>query len=290
MSLLECKCAQPLWALGIPDCHPVLRPIRRVAFETNLIASDDPADFNLLTSTLYTDARRLITPTLYQVASERPEPVFEELSGTRFFVRKTPRNFTALVAKPPAEWGINIDQLRCRSRLGVFLIDEAGVVWGRRASAIEAGPIPIDPATVSARMVFPSDTAITKYEITFDFAQGFEDFELVPVYADKGLLNYVAPIALRMEARYNQSFGSLDVFIYALYAQSAGNLYVPITGQAANIRIRDASNNVISATFNEVRPGVYTASVSLSSGVYTIDMPTPVSGFDVTTAVATITV
>jgi hypothetical protein len=95
--------------------------------------SDDPADFDLVHfHTFYPNARRLMTPILYNVESERPEAVFEELSGTKFFVRHQPRTFKALVAKPPTEWGINIEQLRCVSRLGVFLIDEAGVVWGRR--------------------------------------------------------------------------------------------------------------------------------------------------------------
>jgi hypothetical protein len=197
---MQCKCSQPLWALGIPDCYPVLRPIRRIAFETVLDESRDPADFDLVNSTLYPNARRLMTPILYNVESERPEAVFEELSGTKFFVRHQPRTFKALVAKPPTEWGINIEQLRCVSRLGVFLIDEAGVVWGRRVTFHAAAPIPIEPGTIQVRLLFPSDSAITKYEFSFDFAQSLMDFELVPVFADAGLLNYVPKLAARLEA------------------------------------------------------------------------------------------
>ena len=286
---MQCRCSQPLWALGIPDCHPVLRPIRRVAFETVLEASNAPADFNLLNSSLYPNARRLMTPILYNVESERPEAVFEELSGTKFFVRHQPRTFKALVAKPPTEWGINIEQLRCVSRLGVFLIDDAGVVWGRRVRLDGAAPIPIEPGTVQVRLLFPSDTTITKYEFSFDFAQSLMDFELVPVFADAGLLNYVPGIAARILLSGNPT--TLQALIYALYSRGAGDLYIPITGLATYLELRDNANTLITTNFTEVAPGAYQASsLSLppSGNPYTLRVGTsaPSGAFDYTTAVA----
>jgi len=290
---MQCRCSQPLWALGIPDCHPVLRPIRRIAFETQLEASSTPASFDLFNSTEYPNARRLMTPILYNVESERPEAVFEELSGTKFFVRHQPRTFKALVAKPPTEWGINIEQLRCVSRLGVFLIDDAGVVWGMRVSPGEAAPIPIEPGTVQARLLFPSDATITKYEFSFDFAQSLMDFELVPVFADAGLLNYVSRIAARIEPSWNPP--QLSAVVYALYARGAGDLYIPITGLATHLEIRNNANTAISATFTEVSPGVYQSgslSLSPSGNPYTIRVRStaPSGAFDYTTAVAQFTV
>ena len=287
---MQCRCSQPLWALGIPDCHPVLRPIRRIAFETQLVSSSAPADFDLVNSIMYPNARRLMTPILYNVESERPEAVFEELSGTKFFVRHQPRTFKALVAKPPTEWGINIEQLRCVSRLGVFLIDDAGVVWGRRASPVSAAPIPIEPGTVQVRLLFPSDAAITKYEFSFDFAHSLMDFELVPVFADAGLLNHVPPIAVRLEPILGSPTG-LGAFIYALYAQGPGNFYIPVTGLASHLELRDNANTLIPTSFGEVAPGVYrdtTLSLSASGNPYTIKVgPTaPTGAFDYTTAIA----
>ena len=289
---MQCRCGAPLWALGIPDCHPVLRPIRRIAFETELGASSNPADFDLVNSTVYPNARRLMTPILYNVESERPEAVFEELSGTKFFVRHQPRTFKALVAKPPTEWGINIEQLRCVSRLGVFLIDDAGVVWGRRASPVSAAPIPIEPGTVQVRLLFPSDAAITKYEFSFDFAQILMDFELVPVFADAGLLNYVPPIAVRLEPILERRTG-LGAFVYAVYAQGPGNFYIPVTGLASHLELRDNANTLIPTSFGEVEPGFYQdSSISLppSGAPYTIKVANtaPPSAFDYTTAVAKI--
>jgi len=286
---MQCRCSQPLWALGIPDCHPVLRPIRRVAFETVLNRSSAPADFDLATSSLYPNARRLMTPVLYNVESERPEAVFEELSGTKFFVRHQPRAFKALVAKPPTEWGINIEQLRCVSRLGVFLIDDAGVVWGRRVSQGEAAPIPIESGTVQTRLLFPSDATITKYEFSFDFAQSLMDFELVPVFADAGLLNYVPGIAVRLDVWWTPTV--LTASIYAVYAHSAGNFFIPIERLAPFLVVRDNTGTIINATFTEQVPGVYQAnisSLSSSGNPHTIRVgaSAPPGAFDYTTAVA----
>jgi len=286
---MQCRCSQPLWALGIPDCHPVLRPIRRIAFETALGPSSNPADFALGNSTVYPNARRLMTPILYNVESERPEAVFEELSGTKFFVRHQPRTFKALVAKPPTEWGINIEQLRCVSRLGVFLIDDAGVVWGRRASPVSAAPIPIEPGTVQARLLFPSDATITKYEFSFDFAQSLMDFELVPVFADASLLNHVPGIAARLQSVFTGS--RLNVFAYALYSRGAGDLYIPITGLASDLELRNNAGTPITTNFTEVSPGIYESdplTLPPSGNPYTIRVGRgALSGaFDYTTAVA----
>jgi hypothetical protein len=254
-----------------------------------LDSSSDPADFDLVNSTDYPNARRLMTPILYNVESERPEAVFEELSGTKFFVRHQPRTFKALVAKPPTEWGINIEQLRCVSRLGVFLIDDAGVVWGRRVSRNEAAPIPIEPGTVQARLLFPSDATITKYEFSFDFAQSLMDFELVPVFAGAGLLNYTPGIAARLMARWRPP--ALIAGVYALYARGAGDLYIPITGLAAYLELRNNANTLITTNFTEVAPGVYESdplTLSASGNPYTIRVgaSAPAGAFDYTTAVA----
>jgi hypothetical protein len=259
-----------------------------VAFETQLGPSSAPADFDLINSTVYPNARRLMTPILYNVESERPEAVFEELSGTKFFVRHQPRTFKALVAKPPTEWGINIEQLRCVSQLAVFLIDDAGVVWGRRVSRNQAAPIPIEPGTVQVRLLFPSDATITKYEFSFDFAQSLMDFELVPVFADAGLLNYVPGIAARIAV---VKISPLEVLVHALYARGAGDFYIPISGLASFLELRDNTNTLIPTSFTEFSPGFYrdaSLSLSPSGNPYTIRVGSsaPAGAFDYTTAVA----
>ena len=269
----------------------MLRPIRRIAFETVLTESPAPTDFDLLNSMLYPNARRLMTPILYNVESERPEAVFEELSGTKFFVRHQPRTFKALVAKPPTEWGINIEQLRCVSRLGVFLIDDAGVIWARRVGVSQAAPIPIEPGTVQVRLLFPSDSTITKYEFSFDFAQSLMDFELVPVFAGAEMLDYVPLIATQLAHTWDATDQRLVVAVYALYARGAGERYIPITGLAAFLELRNNANTLISTTFTEIAPGLYEDSplnLPQSGNPYTIRVGSlaPVGAFDYTTAIA----
>jgi len=293
MSLTQCRCGAPLWALGIPDCHPVLRPIVRAAFETVLESSSNPNDFNLLTSTRYPNARRLLSPMLYNVESERPEPVFEELSGTKFFVRHQPRAFKALLPKLPTEWGINVEQFRCVSRLGVFLIDSEGVVWGRREGVSAAAPLPVEPGTVQIRLLFPSDTTITKYEFSFDFAQSLMDFELVPVFANKELTNYAPLIAARILPSWSAPV--LRAFVFALYARGAGDPNIPIPGLATHLEVRNNTNTLITTSFTEAAPGVYESdplTLSASGNPYTIRVGSsaPTNVFDYTTAVAQFTV
>ena len=289
MSLMQCRCGAPLWALGIPDCYPVLRPIVRAAFETVLESSSNPADFNLLTSTRYPNARRLLSPTLYNVESERPEPVFEELSGTKFFVRHQPRAFKALLPKLPTEWGINVEQFRCVSRLGVFLIDSEGVVWGRREGVSAAAPLPVEPGTVQIRLLFPSDTTIPKYEFSFDFAQSLMDFELVPVFANKAITSYAPTMAARVLAEWNAPV--LRAFVFALYARGAGDPNIPIPGLATHLEVRNNTNTLITTNFTELSPGVYESdplTLSPSGNPYTIRVGSsaPAGAFDYTTAVA----
>jgi hypothetical protein len=171
----------------------------------------------------------------------------------------------------------------------VFLIDDAGVVWGRRVSVNEAAPIPIEPGTVQVRLLFPSDAAITKYEFSFDFAQSLMDFELVPVFADAGLLNYVPRIAVRLDVWWTPTV--LTARIYAVYARSAGNFFIPIEGLAPFLVVRDNTGTIINATFTEQMPGMYQAnisSLSSSGNPHTIRVgaSAPTGAFDYTTAVA----
>jgi hypothetical protein len=171
----------------------------------------------------------------------------------------------------------------------VFLIDDAGVVWGRRVRLDGAAPIPIEPGTVQVRLLFPSDTTITKYEFSFDFAQSLMDFELVPVFADAGLLNYTPGIAARLIAQWQPP--ELIASVYALYARGAGDLDIPITGLATYLELRDNANTLITTNFTERAPGAYVSdplTLSPSGNPYTIRVGTgaPTGAFDYTTAVA----
>jgi hypothetical protein len=114
------------------------------------------------------------------------------------------------------------------------------------------------------------------------------DFELVPVFADAGLLNYVPGIAVRLEPTWDPP--NLKAFVYALYARGAGDWYIPIPGLAAYLELRDNTNTLISTSFTEVAPGIYedsSLSLSIWQSLYNQSRAgAPPGAFDYTTAVA----
>jgi hypothetical protein len=81
------------------------------------------------------------------------------------------------------------------------------------------------------------------------------------------------------------------VSVYALYARSAGERYIPIPGLVSYLELRDNTNTLIPTNFTEIAPGVYvdaSLSLSTSGNPYTIMVGSsaPADAFDYTTAVA----
>lgn len=288
---LACKCSSPLWALGVPDCYPVLAPVRRMAFTATLDGSGDPLDFDLLASALYSDAKRLFTPLLYNVTSERPDPVREELSGVSFFVRSSARTITATLAKPPAELLRNIEAMRCRARLGVFLIDQNGIVWGMRAGPFSAAPIPIEPQTLDIKLDFPSDSAITKATLSFTLALSFDDFELVPLSVSNSYLTYVAPLPVELQV-FNPTGSAVDVLVFVQFARGASagpDMYIPLDSLAvSNFLVQDSSGSPYTvSSVTSIAPGRYMLSFtpSLPTGTYTLKLILTSTSFDTSNAI-----
>jgi hypothetical protein len=168
---------------------------------------------------------------LDDATSEKPDDVREEVGGASFFVREANRTFSAVVVRRPAEFGRLIKQLRCAQQLGVFLVDAAGVVWGMRVSDVPVdniAPIPILPATVSARAQFASANTVWKWEFSFEFSPAFRDELLVPVWAGEEILNYQPPLHLRTSAG-PAIVGSRFITIQAIFARGASEVFIPFT-------------------------------------------------------------
>ena len=135
---------------------------------------------------------------------------------------------------------------------------------------------------------FPLRCDYYEIRVFFDFAQSLMDFELVPVFADAGLLNYVPGIAARIAV---VKITPLEVLVHALYARSAADRYIPIPGLAPHLELRNNANTLIPTTFAEIAPGVYedsTLSLNPSGNPYTIRVgaSAPAGAFDYTTALA----
>jgi len=225
-------------AMGLPQCAPVPERIRRVMFTTDLQALGVGAIGDLFTnpavpwaSSPWPELWKLITPHLDDATSEKGDDVREEVGGAQFFVRESNRTFSAVVVRRPAEFGRLIKQLRCAQQLGVFLVDAAGVVWGMRvfdaATLSHAiAPIPILPATVSARAQFASANTVWKWEFSFEFSPVFRDELLVPVWSGEEILNYQPPLHLHTYAAPVVG-GNRGITIQAIFARGPREIFIP---------------------------------------------------------------
>jgi len=276
---LQCKCGQPIEAFGVPDCYTKMAPIVRLIFTTrvNNYVTSPSTDLQLSPSnTLYPDIYKLITPPLADVSSERAEPVTEEIGATQYYVRDAVRTITATVGQLPTEWGEMIAQLRCQSNLGVFFVDAKGTVWGRKVATTtgNAGaPIPVIPSTINALYVFPGYSTVAKYTITFQLPFNLADYEIIPLWNDREILNHVAPQAVSF--RVYPSGGNWFVRLFKKYHNSSGDTIIPINGVSplSAIEIYDAAGNTLITTASaDNGNGVYQLGAALTSGTqYTLD-------------------
>jgi hypothetical protein len=287
---LQCKCGQPIEAFGVPDCYTKMAPIVKLIFTTrvNNYVTSPSTDLELSPSnTTYPDIYKLITPRLDDVSSERAEPVTEEIGATQYYVRDAVRTITATVGQLPTEWGEMIAQLRCQSNLGVFFVDANGTVWGRKVATTsgDAGaPIPVIPSTINALYGFPGYSTVAKYIITFQLPFNLADYEIIPLWNDKGILHYNAPQAVSF--RVYSSGGNWFVRLFTKYHNPSGDIIIPINGVTplSAIEIYDAAGNtLITTAFADNGNGVYQLQNALTSGTqYTLDCTGVASptGFD----------
>ncbi len=266
---LQCKCGQPIEAFGVPDCYTKMAPIVKLIFTTKVNNQVENPIAHLALSPsnpTFPDIYRLITPRLDDVSSERPEAVTEEIGATQYYVRDAVRTITATVGQLPTEWGELIAQLRCQSNLGVFFVDANGTVWGRKVYTTmgDAGaPIPVVPSTINAVYAFPSYSTVPKYTITFQLPFNLADYEIIPLWNDADILNYIAPQAVNF--RVYSSGGNWHVRLFTKYHKPDGAIIIPISGATplSAIEIYNISGSTL----------VTAASVDLGNGVYQLAGP-----------------
>jgi len=288
---LQCKCGQPIEAFGVPDCYTKMAPIVKLIFTTkvNNIVTNPRVDLVLSPSnTTYPDIYKLITPRLDDVSSERAEPVTEEIGATQYYVRDAVRTITATVGQLPTEWGEMIAQLRCQSNLGVFFVDANGTIWGRKVATTtgDAGaPIPVIPSTINALYAFPGYSTVAKYTITFQLPFNLADYEIIPLWNDKSVVDqYEAPQAVNF--RVYSSGGNWFVRLFTKYHGTSGEIIIPIPGvtPVSAIEIYDAAGSTLITTASaETGNGTYQLGAALVPGTtYTLDCTgvTAPTGFD----------
>lgn len=294
---MACKCNSKLLAFGTPDCTLVPENIRRIMFTTDLRALPAVAEPGqtpyadlwptpvwfydvpgTATEDLWQSLWKLVTPLIDNVTSERGEAERETIGSTTYFVRYAPRRFECILGRKPAEWGEFIAQLRCQKEVGVFLVDEAGRVWGERAGqytdpdnstsylhAEYVKPIAIVPSSIDERMEFASVSTVPKWIFSFELEREFKDYELVPVWEGKDSLTYQPPIHLVTSLK-SVSGTTAEVAIFARFAQGvkAQNL-VPFTTVFSPVPHGFDNSNV--------SLGLTTSWTHLGNGVWSFTFP-----------------
>jgi len=271
---MMCSCDTLLEALGQVSCYTPLSPVRRIIFITD-INQQFSSNFDFTTSSL---TRDYFTDTLYNVESDRAEPVVEELDNVKFFVRDNVRTFAALLASPSPTLGYYLEKIRCLSRAGVILIDANCNAWGAVDSVTSyqqvVRAIPIVPASLAVKMQFPTSNAISKYVLSFDFDVNFKDYQMKIINTNCNYLTHQARVPAYIRCLYDSTGNILTVEVYTSYQTITNNLITIVNNVSANdIIVRDSANNIVSLSFTQTAPGTFVASTSsLSAGNYSVEI------------------
>lgn len=316
---ITCACDSGILAMGLPSCYVIPNRIKKLIFTTSLtplrearypnfqnnifLAISGPNNqpswyyeiagnpippsigFNFEYFLYYKDTYRLQTPTLDDFVSERPEPITEEVGGTAFYVRDADRTMTATLVAKPAEFLKFVEQLRCQKELGVFLVDERGIVWAKRepwtyTSPRHISPIPVQPATISVNMMFPNSTQVQKIMFSFALDRTFSDYEFVPVMSTEAYLDNAHPSAISFNSPIHligrarlTSTNDLELRLYYEIATSAGVITIPLTSADLGLYLPSVYNNgntIIAgpATWGYINNGIYQISPAPSGASY----------------------
>lgn len=315
---IACACDTGTLAMGLPSCYVIpnrivklifttqLTPLRefRSATNTNNIfvpisgPTNQPAWYyedttnpipaailsNFEFFLYYKDTYKLQTPLLSDFETERPDPVVEDVGGTAFYVRDADRTMTATLVAKPAEFLRFVELLRCQKELGVFLVDDKGIMWAARnpwsfTSARHISPIPIQPATIAANMMFPNATQVQKIMFSFALDRTFSDWQFVPVMNSDAYLNnshptaidFASPIHLRGTARINA--GDLELRLYYEIATAAGIITVPVEPAQVGTylpHVYNASGTAVATNtaWTYVANGIYQISPAPTNAAY----------------------
>jgi len=273
---LNCRCGSPVYALGIPDCYPKMAPVLRLIFTTYVNSNvTSPSDLDLTpTNPVFPDIYRLITPLLAEVTSERGEPILEEIGAQKYYIRNSTRIIRGVAPAYPSQWGYYIDQFRCQSQVGFFMVDANGVIWGSRretATGFVGAPIPTVTSTFNSQLEFASYNTVVKWNFSFEIPFTWDDWEVIPLGVFPTALSYnpPQPVGWRIidPGTPPVTAGHKVRFFYEYVTPQP--LLIPIANAAplASIVIRDpASLAVVAQAITNLGNGYYELNAALNPG------------------------
>lgn len=188
-----CRCNYGLGNTGLPNCKTVIDVARRL-FDmplydstgarngiplADVVSGIDQDYWDDLINNPDKSKRLYPTPDLEAVTNERPESQFETSpGGTKQFLKKTPRTFSAEWWNIPTQFIGPVEQGRCVKH-GKFILTTTGQFVGEKsADGTMLYPIAVDEQSLDVRWQPKTDTTGQKLIVTFDWAQYVKDENL----------------------------------------------------------------------------------------------------------------
>ena len=195
-----CACGTGGGNLGRPSCFPVFDVTKKAI----LVEYNKPdgtvngIDLSTLTGgkvdQAFLDARFkdvdgktrwYQTPELKNITDERAEDITETFEDTSsVFIQEGARAFTGLVVKGDPVLLGNLQKWRCLT-IGVFFVDKAGNLIGKKSRDGFLDPILLQDESFSASLIKGTDTAKQKSSISFIISQLENDADLRMIEASE---------------------------------------------------------------------------------------------------------
>lgn len=177
-----CECLVTMQNTGT-KCQPAMQVAKKIILVPiydndgvrnflNLGVAINQATFTNLINEPDSSKRWYPLPNIKNVDIPAVDPITEEFGdGSKFFIRDGTRTFTALIPGYEGSTTLKskIEAARC-TQMGVYLIDRVGSIYGMISSdGTQLFPMRLESESISAQMVWPTDTTVQKLQIKFDF-------------------------------------------------------------------------------------------------------------------------
>jgi hypothetical protein len=308
-----CTCKQGIANTGTPNCSTSIEVPVKLFVQSlydsegnknmiDLSVINDPTDLdNAFFSAMINDtdkSKRLFPfPKMKNVENTRGENRLETFKdGSKLYIGQGTRTFKALIVGKEAtpQLAGKLESLRCTD-FGIYMAGQTGSFIGSDATAGYLQPINIDQDSFSAKYMPPTDDAVQKIEISFDFDVTEYDQNLRAIQAEEMTCD-VRELRGLLDVYYNVVSCSTTTLICDLYTDYGTALNrIPVEGLVASdfissdtlatsniYDITDNSDLSITASESATIPGRYTLTYSGAVSSELIQVLGKKDGFDFT--------
>ena len=116
--------------------------------------------------------------------SERDDAVTETIDTIDYFISEGKKMVSFQLIGTPAKLKQYVDSLRCQT-IGFYGVSASGQLLGKRESADEIVPIPIQNQTIYSKIIDKTKETLAKMQVTFMIDERFDDADLVFIPSDQ---------------------------------------------------------------------------------------------------------